>query len=232
VTARGSGRGRGAGLALAVAAVAAFAVAVAAVALMLAGRGVGPIREEAAAGGRGPAAVPGSAVPVPAAVRAFQSRREVPATPLPTRLRIPSLDVWTRLERLSRGPGGRVEVPVHWSRAGWYRDGARPGEPGAAVLLGHVDSPYGPAVFAGLSTLRHGARVLVDRADGSTVVFRVTRVERHERAHFPVVQVYWPTLQRELRLITCGGRYLRSAGGYQSNVIVFATAEKAAVAGY
>jgi Sortase domain len=165
-------------------------------------------------------------VHVPASVRHFRSTSEVPARPLPKRLRIPSIAVDTPLEYLSRDRAGHVEVPRHWQRAGWYRDGARPGEPGAAVLLGHVDSPFGPAVFAGLSTLRPGARVLVDRADGSTVAFRVTRVELRSRKDFPRVQVYWPTLERELRLITCGGSYVKSAGGYQSNVIAFARAER------
>jgi hypothetical protein len=152
----------------------------------------------------------------------------VPATPLPRRLRIPSLHVDTSLELLSRGPHGAIDVPKDWMRAGWYEDSARPGEPGAAVFLGHVDSPRGPAVFAALSTVRQGARVLLDRVDGSTVAFRVTRVELHKRTRFPKVRVYWPTLQRELRLITCGGQYIRSRGGYQSNVVVFATAESAA----
>jgi Sortase domain len=171
---------------------------------------------------------PGPTVRVPSAVRNFRSTRVVPATPLPVRLRIPSLQVDTSLEHLARGPSGAINVPKHWLRAGWYENSARPGEPGAAVLLGHVDSPYGPAVFAALSTVRRGARVLLDRADGSTVGFRVTRIELHKRTRFPKVRVYWPTLQRELRLITCGGQYIRSRGGYQSNVVVFATAESTA----
>jgi len=172
-----------------------------------------------------------SPVEVPAGIRDFRSSRELPVSPLPRRLRIPSLRVDTDLERLSVNRNRTIEVPRHWQRAGWYVDGARPGEPGAAVVLGHVDSPSGAAVFARLSTVRRGARVLVDRADGSTIVFRVTRIEQHQRAKFPAVEVYWPTLQRELRLITCGGQYVRSAGGYQSNVIVFATAEKPGTTG-
>jgi hypothetical protein len=96
------------------------------------------------------------------------------------------------------------------------------------VILGHVDSPTGPAVFAGVAGLPAGARVLVTRADGSSVVFRVTRVEQRRRSRFPVEAVYWPTLRPELRLVTCGGRYDRARGGYQSNVIVFAVLERRA----
>jgi len=169
-------------------------------------------------------------VEVPDEIRHFRSPRERTESPLPQRLRIPSLRVDTALERLSVDRDRSIEVPKDWQRAGWYAGGARPGEPGAAVLLGHVDSPSGPAVFTRLPAVRPGAKVLVDRADGSTVAFRITRVEEHRRAKFPAIDVYWPTLQRELRLITCGGPYVRSAGGYQSNVIVFATAEPGSAA--
>jgi len=93
------------------------------------------------------------------------------------------------------------------------------------VILGHVDSPQGPAVFTGLAGLAEGTRIHVDRADGSTATFRVTGLEEHLQAKFPTDRVYLPTLDRELRLITCSGRYIKERGGYQSNVIVFATAE-------
>ena len=161
-------------------------------------------------------------VAVPDSLRTFRSPQRVAAVPEPVRLRIPSLGVDSPLERLGRTRARTVEVPAHWGRAGWYRNGPRPGEHGAAVILGHVDSPTGPAVFAGVAGLRAGARILVTRADGSSVAFRVTRVEQRLRSRFPVEAVYWPTLRPELRLVTCGGRYDRARGGYQSNVIVFA----------
>jgi Sortase domain len=165
-------------------------------------------------------------IAVPDSLRTFRSPQRAADVPEPVRVRIPSLAVDSPLERLGRSRGGTVEVPAHWGRAGWYRNGPRPGEHGAAVILGHVDSPTGPAVFAGLAGLPAGARVLVTRADGSSVVFRVTRVEQRRRSRFPVKAVYWPTLRPELRLVTCGGRYDRARGGYLSNVIVFAVLER------
>ena len=172
-----------------------------------------------------PAGVQPHQVAVPDSLRTFRSPERGAAVPEPVSVRIPSLAVDSPLERLGRSRGGTVEVPAHWGRAGWYRNGPRPGEHGAAVILGHVDSPTGPAVFAGLAGLRAGARVLVTRADGSLVAFRVTRVEQRRRSRFPVKAVYWPTLRPELRLVTCGGQYDRARGGYQSNVIVFAVQE-------
>jgi len=184
-----------------------------------------------ATGEGGDAGAPRPGSPAPAAqtsapdhngLGGFRSSRSVDTVAAPVRLRIPSIGVSSRLERLGRRPDGAVAVPRDWQSAGWYAEGPRPGERGSAVILGHVDSPAGPAVFARLSTLRQGDPVLVERADGSRVRFAVTRVERHRRRDFPTRDVYYPTLAQELRLITCAGDYVPEADGYQDNVIVFA----------
>ena len=162
---------------------------------------------------------------VPAAVKKFRSARKARTVAEPTRLRIPELRVDSALEQLGKQADQTIEVPRDWQKAGWYRDGPKPGQAGSAVILGHVDSPQGDAVFTGLADLKIGTPILVDTADGSTVTFRITRVEEHLQAKFPTDLVYLPTLDKELRLITCSGAYLKARGGYQSNVIVFAMAD-------
>ena len=148
------------------------------------------------------------------------------ATPVPVRIEIPSIGVASTLERLGRAPDRTVQVPSRWEVAGWYAGGTRPGDPGSAVILGHVDSKSGPAVFYRLRQLRPGDRVEVVRADGSRVRFAVERVERTEqypKRRFPTDEVYYPTLTPALRLVTCGGQFDHATGHYRSNVIVFAT---------
>ena len=119
-------------------------------------------------------------------------------------------------------PTGRVEVPADFGVAGWFADGPRPGQAGPAVILGHVDSRRGPGVFFPLAGLAPGTEVQVDRADGSTVAFRVTSVLKVPKAGFPTELVYGPTLQSSLRLVTCGGPFDHAAGSYRDNVIVSA----------
>jgi sortase (surface protein transpeptidase) len=114
-------------------------------------------------------------------------------------------------------------VPSRWERAGWYAPGTRPGDPGSAVILGHVDSKRGPAVFYRLRELRRGDLVEVTGADGTSVRFAVDRVEQFDKRRFPTDEVYYPTLTPELRLVTCGGEFDATAGHYRSNIIVFAT---------
>ena len=125
-------------------------------------------------------------------------------------------------EIVSRLPDGSLQVPKDWDTAGWYDKGPRPGQPGPAVILGHVDSKTGPAVFYRLRALRPPDIVRVGLADGRTLVFRVQRVERYPKDEFPTEAVYFPTLNRELRLITCGGEFDYAAKSYRDNIVVYA----------
>ena len=76
--------------------------------------------------------------------------------PVPCSSASPSIDVSSRLIRLGLEPSGEVEVPTDAAEAGWYRLGPPPGAPGTAVILGHVDSVDGPAVFARLDPAGDG----------------------------------------------------------------------------
>jgi Sortase domain len=160
------------------------------------------------------------------AARDFRSTRGYQATPVPVRLEIARIGVSAGMQRLGRAADGTVEVPEgphKWDTAGWYAGGTRPGDPGSAVILGHVDSKRGPAVFFRLRELRRGDEIDVARADGSTIRFMVERVAQYDKQRFPTDEVYYPTLTPALRLVTCGGEFDATVGHYRSNVIVFAT---------
>jgi hypothetical protein len=169
------------------------------------------------------ARAPGSTAAGVDAARGFHSTRGYRATPAPVRIDIPAIRVTSSLDRLGRAPDRTVQVPTRWEVAGWYAPGTRPGDPGSAVILGHVDSKRGPAVFYRLRELRRGDLVEVARADGSTVRFAVERTRQYDKRRFPTDEVYYPTLTPALRLVTCGGEFDATAGHYRSNIIVFAT---------
>jgi sortase (surface protein transpeptidase) len=157
------------------------------------------------------------------AARGFRVRRGYQPTPVPVRLRIPKIQVTISLEPLGRAPDGTVEVPNRPDLAGWYAPGPRPGDPGSAVILGHVDYHHAPAVFYRLRELRAGDQLTVTRADGSAVRFVVQRTQQYPKDRFPTDEVYYPTLTPTLRLVTCGGQFDSADGHYKSNIIVFAT---------
>jgi hypothetical protein len=158
----------------------------------------------------------------PPTAAAFRSVRTYPQVPPPVRLSIPALHVDTPLQNLVQAPDRTIEVPTDYAVAGWFAEGPRPGQAGPAVILGHVDSETGPAVFYRLAGIAPGVAIAVQRADGSTIAFRVTGVQHVPKIRFPTAEVYGASLQPSLRLVTCGGRFDRTSGHYDDNVIVYA----------
>ncbi|MGN9808735.1 class F sortase [Micromonospora sp. BQ11] len=144
--------------------------------------------------------------------------------PAPTRVRVPRIGLDSPLTVLGLDAAGALAPPTDFATAGWYGGGPVPGDPGPAVIAGHLDSRTGPAVFSRLGELRPGDRVQVWRGDRA-VSFRVTGAVRVAKDRFPTGAVYGPTPAPELRLVTCGGHFDRRTGHYRDNVVVFAIAE-------
>jgi sortase (surface protein transpeptidase) len=106
---------------------------------------------------------------------------------------------------------------------GWYRFGPRPGEPGPAVLVGHVDTKTAPAVFYRLRQLRPGDEILVGQPDGTATRFRVGRLEQHPKTALPTNRIWTKANRPLLRLITCAGSYDHATRHYRDNLIVYAS---------
>ncbi|MEW2399232.1 class F sortase [Streptomyces sp. NPDC046862] len=143
---------------------------------------------------------------------------------VPERLSIPAIAVNAPFTQLTIGTSGQLNPPPadDTNLVGWYRDGASPGERGASIVVGHVDTTTGPAVFARLESLRPGNMVRIARADNTVASFKVDSVKAFSKEDFPNDRVYADTPSPELRLITCGGAYNKSTREYEENVVVFA----------
>jgi sortase (surface protein transpeptidase) len=133
--------------------------------------------------------------------------------------------VHTDVIPLGLSPDGTVSVPPLETDApaGWYRYLASPGNPGPAVLLGHVDTYRGPAVFYRIDQLQPGDTISVQGADGRSIEFAVDSVRTYPKSGFPTQAVYGQTAEPVLRLVTCGGSFDRARRSYLSNVVVFAS---------
>jgi sortase family protein len=167
-----------------------------------------------------PVAGQAGAAGAPGAVE-LATGRSSPAAP--SWLRIPAIEVDVPLVGLGIDDAGALVAPQDFDVPGWYEDGTPPGEIGPAVIAGHVDSASGPAVFARLHELRPGALVEVARGE-QWVRFRVTELAWHPKTRFPTEQVYGPTPDPQLRLITCGGGFDHSRRSYTDNLVVYAVA--------
>ncbi|MEU3454560.1 class F sortase [Micromonospora sp. NPDC006766] len=171
--------------------------------------------------------------PQPDASVAPTSERSGPPGPVlprsePVRVTIPRIGVDAAIVPVATDDDGELEVPPldHPEIAGWYRRGPTPGEAGNAVLVGHVDSQNGPAVFFDLGRLHPGDTVRVTRADGRLATFTVDGVGAYPKDRFPSERVYGRGGDPRLRLITCGGRFNPRTGSYPDNIVVFATATR------
>lgn len=148
---------------------------------------------------------------------------------LPKRLSIPEIGVNAPFTELSIGVSGQLNPPPanDTNLVGWFRDGASPGERGSSIVVGHVDTKTGPAVFSRLLTLQPGSMVHITRADSVVASFKVDSVDSFSKADFPNDRVYADSSSPQLRLITCGGDYNQNTREYEENVVVFAHLDSA-----
>ena len=140
----------------------------------------------------------------------------------PVRIRIPAIRVDAPLMKIGLDADQHLQVPPESepNLAGWYAEGAAPGSQGAAVIAGHVDTHQGKAVFYDLGAMHKGETVQVLRADGRTAVFTIYGIEVYPKTVFPSSRVYADPPGAEIRVITCGGAFVKGSG-YYGNVVVY-----------
>jgi sortase (surface protein transpeptidase) len=143
--------------------------------------------------------------------------------PAPVRVQIPALGVDGPVDPVGVAADGQMAIPEDVGRIGWYRFGPTPGEPGSAVVAGHVDdAEQGLGELAPLREATVGDEVVVTDADGTTTRWRVVSLEVISKQVLPLDRIFGREGPPRLTLITCGGPFLPETGGYQDNVVVVA----------
>jgi LPXTG-site transpeptidase (sortase) family protein len=190
----------------------------------------------AGSGGDDPAGAPGTDLelaldpsPPPAPVAPPKPSAPQPApTPAaapPPSVKIPSIGVAATMIPLGLTAEGRLEVPQDYGVPGWWSGGPEPGDRGAAVVVGHVDSKAGPAIFYRLDELEAGDEVVMTNSAGAKTRFLVEGTEEVRKDDFPTRRVYEKTPEPTLRLVTCSGGFNEATGHYVNNLIVYASAD-------
>jgi LPXTG-site transpeptidase (sortase) family protein len=144
------------------------------------------------------------------------------AAATPKRLDIPSLNLKAPLMKLGLSGDGDVELPPFEkpATAGWFDQSVVPGDSGASVIIGHVDTKTAPAVFYRLRDVKRGAVIKILRSDRKVAEYKVDSIEQIPKDHFPADRVYG---EDGLRLITCGGAFDHATHEYLDNIIVYAS---------
>jgi LPXTG-site transpeptidase (sortase) family protein len=145
-----------------------------------------------------------------------------PIAGVPIHLRIPRIGVDAPIEGVGTNYEGTMLVPDDLKNVGWYSQGYRPGEYGNAVIAGHLDSPYGPAIFWLLPNLVAGDEIQVDDDRGKTYAFVVITTRTYEFNAVPIADVFGSSVERRLNLITCVGWFNHQTKNYSHRLIVSA----------
>jgi hypothetical protein len=235
---------------LAVRAVAAFAVlAVLVVQVLGVGRGPSEVAAPPAASGTvepspvspppAPPVAPAPVAPAPVAPAPDgvpEGRETLTRVAPPVSLRVPAIEVDARIVVVGLEPDGAMEIPSDVRTVGWYDPfegaGVAPGEPGTAVIAGHVDSrTQGRGAFWSLRDLVPGDVIDVEHADGTSTRWQVESVVRYPKTDIPIVDIFTFEGDERLALITCGGEFDRSSRSYLDNYVVTAVPLRTAVGG-
>jgi hypothetical protein len=141
---------------------------------------------------------------------------------LPQRLEIPSIKVDAAVESVGVDPTNTMETPTDPFGVGWYRNGARPGQRGNAVIAGHVDyAGIGPVVFWDVRFLVPGAEIFVTDDAGLRWRFLVTRLESYPVEQFPGERVFGGTDETNLNLISCVGDFDPITASYNQRIVIY-----------
>ena len=144
----------------------------------------------------------------------------------PRTIEIPALGITSKVNPIGLASDGSIAVPQpgpKLNQAAWFENSPTPGQPGPAIIEGHVDSESGPSVFFELGKVKPGERIIVTRADGKRVTFTVDAVRNYLKSKFPTEVVYGAKdlSTPALRLITCS-QFDQATRHHVGNAVVFA----------
>ena len=185
---------------------------------------------QAGASPTAPAPVPATSRPAAAVpdvpLRQATAAPAAPRDPAPRFLTVEGTSISMQIVDVGTSPDGAMEIPEAFNQAGWYRYGPAPGAAeGAAVIAAHVDTTSDRAPFSQLRGLPAGTLVTVERYGAPVLNYRVRSVELMAKDRFDGGSLFRRDGPHQLRLVTCGGRWLDEKQDYSDNVIVTAELE-------
>ncbi|MBO0705408.1 MAG: class F sortase [Candidatus Dormibacteraeota bacterium] len=128
------------------------------------------------------------------------------------------------VEKVGVDAQGNIGVPSAPTNVAWYDRGPAPGQPGDAIINGHVDWTTGPAVFANLRALQPGDGITVVTQSGQQLPFKVTGSKAYDANTRPPADLFATSGPPRISLITCTGPWDVGRKQYQQRLVVSAQA--------
>lgn len=146
------------------------------------------------------------------------------APDLPRYIRIAKINVSARVRQLGLTKDGALASPTNVYDAGWYMGSAKPGEPGATVIDGHVSSWEATGVFYNLKKLVPNDVLEIERGDGKLLRYKVAGVQEYDadKVDMAKLMVSAEPGKSGLNLITCSGKVIKNTNSFDKRFVVFA----------
>jgi LPXTG-site transpeptidase (sortase) family protein len=140
---------------------------------------------------------------------------------IPAAITIPRLGTTAEVVALGlEADGMTLASPTDPDTVGWYKNSAKVGVPGNAVIMGHVDWGGRLRAFGLLRQLQPGDEVVITDSVGRELTYRVRERETVD-ADTPAAGILAQAGPgEEVTLITCGGAFERRTHQYLSRVVV------------
>ncbi|MDP9326316.1 MAG: class F sortase [Candidatus Dormibacteraeota bacterium] len=143
------------------------------------------------------------------------------------RLTIDSIGVDAVARPVGLTAAGAMDVTSNIWEVGVFDQSVQPGQPGSAVVEGHLDWYTGPAVFWNLHRVGTGAEIDFTSADAVVHRFTVTRARNIPYNSAIPDDLTARTGTPTITLITCSGAWISSAHSYSTRLLLTATAIQA-----
>lgn len=140
---------------------------------------------------------------------------------VPAAVEIPAIDVKADAVHVGKAENGSMAVPEDTGTIGWYMHGTKPGDPGNAVMAGHVDGLSGPAVFYELNKVKKGDQIHITDSEGQQLTFAVLKKKTYLPDEAPLMEIFGEHKKSRLNLITCTGSFNRKIGHYEERLVVY-----------
>ena len=143
---------------------------------------------------------------------------------LPRYIFIPKLGVKAIVRTLGLTTSGQLLAPDNVNDAGWFTGSARPGQPGAVVVDGHVSSWTAKGVFFGLASLHAGDTIQIQRGDNTKISYTVVKSQTYSNTQVDMNAVLRSVNPNKpgLNLITCTGEVIKGTNEFSKRIVVFA----------
>ncbi len=140
----------------------------------------------------------------------------------PQRLIIPSIKIDTTFQYVGLTGNNNIGTPTNYYQVAWFKLSSVPGEPGTAVISGHLDtinSPYG--IFYNLDKLSLGDEIEIENKQSQLFHFIVSDIKTIDYTSSSE-QLMQPSDQSRIVLVTCAGNWIKSQKVYDKRLVVFA----------